>query len=188
MDNHSKRTLKGKKILMNSKKAEILSKWYLRLNGYFIVDNFVVHNPLLISKGIISNSTETDILAIRHRHSREIAGALHIANDTELLDSTDSAIDFVIAEVKTGNEDRPNKVWRDNNQEAIAYIIRFAGFIEAEEQIQIANYLQQRTASIDKLIKNIEAQIEKLQELRKIKIYEAVTGKIKVNAYAEATA
>jgi type I restriction enzyme S subunit len=57
-----------------------------------------------------------------------------------------------------------------------------------EEQIKIANYLQERTGAIDKLIKNVETQIEKLQELRKIKIYEAVTGKIKVNAYVEATA
>ena len=57
-----------------------------------------------------------------------------------------------------------------------------------EEQIQIAKYLQLRTTAIDKLINNIDAQIEKLQELRKIKIYEAVTGKIKVNAYVEATA
>lgn len=57
-----------------------------------------------------------------------------------------------------------------------------------DEQIVIANYLIQRTTAIDQLIKNIEAQIEKLQELRKIKIYEAVTGKIKVNAYAETTA
>lgn len=57
-----------------------------------------------------------------------------------------------------------------------------------EEQNQIANYLRERTTAIDTLIRNIEAQIEQLQELRKIKIYEAVTGKIKVNAYAEATA
>ncbi|OFX58608.1 MAG: hypothetical protein A2066_10415 [Bacteroidetes bacterium GWB2_41_8] len=56
------------------------------------------------------------------------------------------------------------------------------------EQVQIANYLQNRTESIDKLLNNIDTQIEKLQELRKIKIYEAVTGKIKVNAYAEKTA
>ena len=56
------------------------------------------------------------------------------------------------------------------------------------EQAEIANFLQQRTTAIDQLIKNIEAQIEKLQELRKIRIYEAVTGKIKVNAYAEKTA
>ena len=46
-----------------------------------------------------------------------------------------------------------------------------------DEQIEIANYLKERTTAIDQLIKNIEAQIEKLQELRKIKIYEAVTGK-----------
>ena len=58
----------------------------------------------------------------------------------------------------------------------------------AKEQIEIAHYLQKRTTAIDQLIKNIEEQIEKLQELRKIKIYEAVTGKIKVNAYAETTA
>ncbi len=52
-----------------------------------------------------------------------------------------------------------------------------------EEQTEIASYLQQRTTAIDQLTKNIEAQIEKLQELRKIKIYEAVTGKIKVSGY-----
>lgn len=57
-----------------------------------------------------------------------------------------------------------------------------------EEQVVIAEYLMQRTTAIVQLIKNIEVQIEKLQELRKIKIYEAVTGKIKVNAYAETTA
>ena len=56
------------------------------------------------------------------------------------------------------------------------------------EQIEITTYLQKRVSAIDQLIKNIEAQIEKLQEVRKIKIYEAVTGKIKVNAYAETTA
>ena len=60
----------------------------------------------------------------------------------------------------------------------------YAALPPKQEQTEIASYLQQRTTAIDHLIKNIEAQIEKLQELRKIKIYEAVTGKIKVNAYA----
>jgi type I restriction enzyme S subunit len=49
-----------------------------------------------------------------------------------------------------------------------------------DEQNKILKYLQERTSAIDKLLNNIETQIEKLQELRKIKIYEAVTGKIKV--------
>ncbi len=62
------------------------------------------------------------------------------------------------------------------------------GYPSIEEQIEIVEYLQKRTTATEKLIKNIEGQIEKLQELRKIKIYEAVTGKIKVNSYAETTA
>ena len=37
-----------------------------------------------------------------------------------------------------------------------------------DEQIEIANYLKERTTAIDQLSKNIEAQIEKLQELRDI--------------------
>lgn len=57
-----------------------------------------------------------------------------------------------------------------------------------KEQEEIAKHLLVRTTAIDKLVKNIDVQIEKLQELRKIKIYEAVTGKIKVNAYVETTA
>jgi len=64
----------------------------------------------------------------------------------------------------------------------------YAALPPKNEQVEIADFLQQRTTAIDQLIKNIEAQIEKLQELRKIRIYEAVTGKIKVNAYAEKTA
>ena len=48
-----------------------------------------------------------------------------------------------------------------------------------DEQLQIVEHLQKRTTAIDQLIKNIETQIEKLQELRKIKIHEAVTGKVR---------
>lgn len=48
------------------------------------------------------------------------------------------------------------------------------------EQAIIANYLDKKTEKIDKLINNIESQIEKLIEIRKIEIYNAVTGKIKV--------
>ena len=49
------------------------------------------------------------------------------------------------------------------------------------EQKEIIAFVVKRTIAIDQLIKNIELQIEKLQELRKIKIYEAVTGKICLN-------
>lgn len=48
------------------------------------------------------------------------------------------------------------------------------------EQKAIADYLDVKTAQIDKIIQAINIQIEKLKELRKILINDVVTGKIKV--------
>jgi len=49
-----------------------------------------------------------------------------------------------------------------------------------EEQTQIAAYLDQKTATIDKIIQNITHQIDRLKELRKTLINNVVTGKIQV--------
>ncbi|WP_046759153.1 restriction endonuclease subunit S [Kordia jejudonensis] len=49
-----------------------------------------------------------------------------------------------------------------------------------KEQQQIADYLDAKTATIDKIVKNIETQIATLKELRKTLINEVVTGKVKV--------
>lgn len=62
------------------------------------------------------------------------------------------------------------------------------GVPDVDEQIQIVKHLELRTKRIDHVLKNTEQQIEKLTELRKIKIYEAVTGKIKVHAHEQAIA
>ena len=49
-----------------------------------------------------------------------------------------------------------------------------------EEQIAIANYLDEKTQKIDAIVTNIGKQIEILKELRKTLINDVVTGKIKV--------
>lgn len=48
------------------------------------------------------------------------------------------------------------------------------------EQAQIAKYLDDKTQTIDKIVSNINTQIQNLKELRKTLINDAVTGKIKV--------
>ena len=48
------------------------------------------------------------------------------------------------------------------------------------EQKVIADYLDTKTAQIDSIVENINSQIEKLKELRKMLINDVVTGKIKV--------
>lgn len=49
-----------------------------------------------------------------------------------------------------------------------------------EEQNAIAEYLEAKTAYIEKIIETIQLEIEKLKELRKTLINDVVTGKIKV--------
>ena len=49
-----------------------------------------------------------------------------------------------------------------------------------EEQKTIANYLDEKTAHIDRIVATINSQIDKLKELRKALINDVVTGKIKV--------
>ena len=51
---------------------------------------------------------------------------------------------------------------------------------EYEEQKNIADYLDSKTAHIDRIVETIHNQIEQLQELRKTLITAVVTGKIKV--------
>jgi type I restriction enzyme S subunit len=48
------------------------------------------------------------------------------------------------------------------------------------EQQAIANYLDEKTAHIDRIVSTINSQIDKLKELRKTLINDVVTGKIKV--------
>lgn len=62
---------------------------------------------------------------------------------------------------------------------AVMKTIEFA-FPEYAEQKAIADYLDEKTPKIDQIVIAINAQIEKLRELRKTLINDVVTGKIKV--------
>jgi hypothetical protein len=122
----------------SSKKLEEFTRWFLRFNGYFSIENFIVHaadDPMRISGGVVAPHTETDTLAIRMPYSKEITGRLKIANYTPLVEGSDGRMDVIIAESKSGGENRPNKVWREKEQRAVEYITRFVGLCETEEEI-----------------------------------------------------
>ncbi len=63
-----------------------------------------------------------------------------------------------------------------NNEMAVINI----AFPPLKEQTKIANYLDNKTQTIDKIVSNINTQIQTLKELRKTLINDAVTGKIKI--------
>ena len=62
---------------------------------------------------------------------------------------------------------------------AVMKTIEFA-FPEFAEQKAIADYLDEKIPKIDQIVTTINAQVEKLRELRKTLINDVVTGKIKV--------
>ncbi len=125
---------------------ELLVRWYLRFNGYLGVENFVVHEPV---PGGIQQGGETDVLAVRFPHSRELAG-FAIENDPKLIDEEvvrDGLVDFVVAEVKGGANDTLNRVWRPPadtvKSDRVAYLLRWLGPLADEGLIRdAANELQ----------------------------------------------
>jgi type I restriction enzyme S subunit len=55
------------------------------------------------------------------------------------------------------------------------------------EQVDIATYLDEKTAQIDRIVSAVNSKIEKLKDLRKALISDAVTGKIKVVSEGQAS-
>src|ERR1700674_239908 len=118
---------------------ELFVRWYLRFNGFLSVENFVVHEPDPQLPNVPAG-TESDTLAVRFPHSKEIPGdgyALNVKliNDEKLLDEEAIAkglTDFVIAEVKSGQNKSLNKVWTapDPDERYVAqveYLVRWLG-------------------------------------------------------------
>ncbi|MFA4852220.1 MAG: hypothetical protein WC599_06850 [Bacteroidales bacterium] len=130
-------------------KYEELVKLFFRLNGYFLVDNFIIHNgnaDLSNSKDkIIPQSTETDLLGIRMPFQNEKTGKLDIANYEKLI-LKNNLMDLVVVESKTGKENKPNPTWKDSSKiENIKYLVRFFGVTDKDEVIEkISNNLIKR--------------------------------------------
>jgi len=110
---------------------------YLRLNGYFIVPNFIVHDSRRVYADKVGNLTETDVLAIRMPYSIEQTDHLQIANDPQLVDGQNMRFDVVIGEAKSGDGNKPNSIWRKKDNptkrnlneklKGIKYVIQFIG-------------------------------------------------------------
>jgi hypothetical protein len=123
---------------VDSKNFELLTKWYLRFNGYFTVDNFIIHagdDNQRISNGTVGNYTDVDILGIRMPFHIERTGELEIKNDTRL--QCVEKIDIVIAECKTGEQNGLNKVWSKGNFQAMEYLLKFCGVFKEDKQIEV---------------------------------------------------
>jgi len=133
---------------------EILVRWYLRFNGYLGVENFILHEPTAAG---VAPGGEFDTVAVRFPFSHERPG-FEIQNDQQLIDkeaTEKSLVDFVIAEVKSGNRPSLNKLWRPPDPDGeksrrLEYLIRWLGPFQNDSIIErAASALQKRQRHIE---------------------------------------
>src|SRR5437763_2513848 len=117
---------------MNS--SEWLGLWYLRLNGYFTLPNFVAH-------GRRGPLTEVDVLGARFPHSREFEDdpTLHIPADR---------IDIVFAEAKAKRIDELNGPWGSPEKGALDYVLKRVGLVKEEDLKALAEEIYTKRLAI----------------------------------------
>jgi hypothetical protein len=105
--------------------AEELAYWYLRLNGFFLVDNFVIHRE----GAQIQYRSDADLIAVRFPHVKEAVGGMPIDFDNKVLFKAfdPSKIIGLIVEVKSTRQKEVNpEIFQ--NKDRMEYAINRFGF------------------------------------------------------------
>lgn len=123
-----RRALEG--LVRDHWESEKVAYWYFRLNGFFQIENFVVHPR---SRG--SQRTDADLLAVRfpHRAERLIDDPNDVmADDVDRISLSHSLIDVVIAEVKTSESCTLNGPWTREGDQNVHRVLAAIGCLPAD--------------------------------------------------------
>ncbi|MEZ0282941.1 hypothetical protein [Methyloceanibacter sp.] len=115
---------------------EKIAYWYFRLNGFFQIENFVVHPE---RRG--GQRTDADLLAVRfpHRAERLFDDPNDImADDEQRLALSRNCIDVVIAEVKTNQPCTLNGPWTRQNRQNVHRVLAAIGCLPPDQIEQAA--------------------------------------------------
>jgi len=113
--------------------GEELAFWYLRLNGFFPISNFVIHKS-----SEVEYSSDCDLLAIRPPYVYEEIGGKQDDWDTFLNERFDLNLTIgLICEVKTGGY-KLKEIFRESN---LIYSIRRLGFVPPRKIMSVAKEL-----------------------------------------------
>ena len=137
--------------------AETLTYWYLRLNGFFPLSNFVLHRYETES-GRRANA-DADLLAVRFKHVSEDVGGQEDDWDPWFEDNQlllDSKIIGLIVEVKSGDFDS-QAIERAFSEARIEYAMQRLGFYSK-------NYLPNRVRRLhqEAIVSGTHYQVAKL--------------------------
>jgi hypothetical protein len=100
---------------------ERLAYWYLRLNGFLTIENFVVHPD-----SGTNQRTDADLLGVRFGNRRE--NLIQPMKDDSLIAESHAYCNVVIAEVKSG-ACALNGPWTDKEEENIQRVLSAIGCV-----------------------------------------------------------
>jgi hypothetical protein len=112
--------------------AEDIAYWYLRLNGFLVLRNFLVHGD---RRGEMR--TEIDVLGVRFRHRRE-----HLSQpmkDDDWIEQANRTI-VVFCDAKKGAYDF-NEAWTNREGRIMESFLALVGIIPRSEWPSVANEL-----------------------------------------------
>lgn len=113
--------------------GEVLTYWYLRLNGFFPITNFVLHD---VHQGENRKySGDCDILAVRFPFVSEKIRGKYLDWDQDFfrdLGSTSDRAIGLIVQVKTGQFDQTDLL-KSFSKETLAYAIKRIGLVAESE-------------------------------------------------------
>ena len=113
--------------------GEVLSYWYLRLNGFFPITNFVLHD--VHQRENRKYSGDCDILAVRFPFVSEKIRGKYLDWDQDFFRdlglTSDRAIGLIV-QVKTGQFDQMDLL-KSFSKETLAYAIKRIGLVAESE-------------------------------------------------------
>lgn len=127
--------------------AETLAYWYLRLNGFFPLTNFVLHR-----RGGIPRSADSDILAVRFPFVYEEIGGTPEDWDQETFQrlqlNINSKLIGLIVEVKSGYQNNEQNlidgINRAFHEDRLKYALGRFGFLHRDYIDEITQHLLQK--------------------------------------------
>lgn len=113
--------------------GEVLTYWYLRLNGFFPITNFVLHD--VHQRKNRKYSGDCDLLAVRFPHVSEKIRGQNLGWDPDLFEDLGSSFDRpvgLIVEVKTGQFTQED-LRKSFSEYTLTYAIRRIGLVEEDQ-------------------------------------------------------
>jgi hypothetical protein len=101
-----------------------VAEWFLRLNGFFTILNFVVH-PVHAKEGT-RQRTDADVLGVRFPHRQEVVGGEPLTDDAAFHNLQRPML--AIAEVKT-RVCKLNGPWTRQRDENVENVLRALGYV-----------------------------------------------------------